>query len=43
MRRFSFAGSPARMGESYGEALRGEIRELYSLRVANARLERVRS
>jgi isopenicillin-N N-acyltransferase-like protein len=36
VRRFSFEGTPKAIGESYGEALRAEIGELYRLRVKNA-------
>lgn len=36
MRQFTFEGTPARIGEAFGEALRGEIAELYDLRLRNA-------
>ncbi len=36
MRRIDLSGSHAAMGEAYGEAYRGEIAQLYALRVENA-------
>ncbi len=36
MRRIDLAGTPRAMGEAFGEAYRGEIAQLYALRLANA-------